>query len=81
MSARAFNQCVAATARDVADELGNTPAVCRKSYINPVVFDAWRSGALGDLIPVNSVASKRLEKLALQLLRAHKPKSAVSRKR
>jgi len=81
MSARAFNQCVAATARDVANELGNTPAVCRKSYINPLVFDAWRSGALGNLIPVNSVASKHLEKLALQLLRAHKPKPALSRKR
>ena len=30
--------------RRVAGELRNTPAVCRKSYINPVVFDAWRNG-------------------------------------
>jgi DNA topoisomerase IB len=25
----------------VARELRNTPAVCRKSYINPVVLQAW----------------------------------------
>ncbi len=31
MSQRAFNGCVAATARSVAETLGNTPAVCRKS--------------------------------------------------
>ncbi|HET9046996.1 MAG TPA: DNA topoisomerase IB [Casimicrobiaceae bacterium] len=30
--------------RRVAGELRNTPAVCRKSYINPVVFDAWHNG-------------------------------------
>ena len=45
MTQRAFNGCVAATARNVAEALGNTPAVCRKSYINPVVFDAWKAGA------------------------------------
>ena len=42
MTQRAFNSCVASTARAVAETLGNTPAVCRKSYINPVVFEAWR---------------------------------------
>lgn len=26
--------------------LRNTPSVCRKSYINPLVFEAWRCGAL-----------------------------------
>jgi DNA topoisomerase IB len=81
VSERAFNRCVAATARDVADALGNTPAVCRKSYINPIVFAAWRRGSLGELVPQNSVASKRLEKLALQLLRAHVAKPITARKR
>jgi DNA topoisomerase IB len=28
----------------VAAELRNTPAVCRKSYINPVVLTAWQEG-------------------------------------
>lgn len=30
----------------VADVLGNTPAVCRKSYIDPSLFAGWRDGAL-----------------------------------
>jgi DNA topoisomerase I len=29
---------------EVAAELRNTPAVCRKSYINPVVIAAWEQG-------------------------------------
>ena len=30
--------------REVAAELGNTPAVCRKSYIHPAVIDAYLAG-------------------------------------
>jgi DNA topoisomerase IB len=37
---------IAAVVKQVAAELRNTPAVCRKSYINPIVFDAWRSGMI-----------------------------------
>ncbi len=29
---------------EVASQLRNTPAVCRKSYINPLVLEAWRQG-------------------------------------
>jgi DNA topoisomerase IB len=29
----------------VAENLGNTPAVCRGSYINPRVIELFRSGA------------------------------------
>jgi DNA topoisomerase IB len=32
--------------RDVAAVLGNTPAVCRKAYVDPHVFAGWESGAL-----------------------------------
>lgn len=28
----------------VAAELRNTPAVCRKSYVNPLVIEAWQAG-------------------------------------
>ena len=32
----------------VAARLGNTPAVCRKSYVHSGLFDAWRRGELPD---------------------------------
>ena len=46
VSDRAFKSEIATVVTRVAAELRNTPAVCRKSYINPIVFEAWRSGAL-----------------------------------
>jgi DNA topoisomerase IB len=30
---------------EVAARLRNTPAVCRKSYINPLLLQAWQQGA------------------------------------
>jgi DNA topoisomerase-1 len=30
----------------VAAELGNTPAVCRKAYVHPVVLDSYRTGLI-----------------------------------
>jgi len=30
----------------VAERLGNTPAICRKSYVHPMVLDAYMDGAL-----------------------------------
>ena len=35
---------VSSVVRDVAQYLGNTPAVCRSSYIDPRVFDRFRGG-------------------------------------
>ncbi|HBK47151.1 MAG TPA: DNA topoisomerase, partial [Xanthomonadaceae bacterium] len=34
---------------EVARALGNTPAVCRKAYIDPCVFEGWRNGVLQPL--------------------------------
>ena len=45
-SEAAFRRCINAVVKDVATGLRNTPAVCRKSYINPAVFVAWQSGEL-----------------------------------
>ena len=45
-SDRALASCIMTAIKAVATELRNTPAVCRKSYINPVVIEAWRSGVL-----------------------------------
>ena len=69
VSGRAFNHCVASTAKHVAEALGNTPAVCRKSYINPVVFEAWREKVVERLVPRKALPPSRLEKIALALLR------------
>lgn len=70
ISERAFKTAIVAAIKAVAEELRNTPTVARKSYINPVVFTAWRSGALhkaneGDL----KAAPRRAEKFALAFLR------------
>jgi DNA topoisomerase-1 len=37
---KAINEVVG----QVAEELRNTPAVCRKSYISPAVLQAWQAG-------------------------------------
>jgi DNA topoisomerase-1 len=66
-SDREFRSCVVETAKQVSEALGNTPAVCRKSYINPIVFSAWRSGALHSLAKRAKPGAD--EKLALALLK------------
>lgn len=43
-SERARRRVVAQVVRDVSEELGNTPAVCRASYIDPRVVDLWEHG-------------------------------------
>jgi DNA topoisomerase I len=69
-SERALNECIVAAVKTVAVELRNTPAVCRKSYINPVVFAAWRSGSLHKAIRDNvAAAPRKAERLALAFLR------------
>jgi DNA topoisomerase IB len=43
-SEAAAKRTVAAAVESVATALGNTPAVCRRSYIDPRVFDRYRDG-------------------------------------
>lgn len=62
---------VAQVVRDVAQHLGNTPAVCRKSYIAPQVLDAFVAGALHKWqVPVgrNGRLSRAEERKLRQLL-------------
>lgn len=54
---RNLNQCVKA----VAGLLGNTPAVCRKAYIHPLVLEAYEAGAL----PMKPSSSPRAFELAV----------------
>ena len=44
-SETARKRTIAAAVADVAEHLGNTPAVCRASYIDPRVFDRYAEGA------------------------------------
>ena len=56
--------------RNVAAVLGNTPAVCRSSYIHPWVLDGWEDGSLHHAVPATATAHPRqLEQLALRFLR------------
>jgi DNA topoisomerase-1 len=43
-SERGRRRVVAQVVREVADELGNTPAVCRASYIDARLIDLWERG-------------------------------------
>lgn len=52
----------------VARQLGNTPAVCRKSYIDPRVYAAWESGWLARASD-GVRGPRQWETLALRLLR------------
>jgi len=53
---------------EVARRLGNTPAVCRKSYIDPRVYQAWEQGWLARA-SVSARGPRQWEQLALRLLR------------
>jgi DNA topoisomerase IB len=54
-SDRARQRAIAEATRDVAQVLGNTPAVARSSYIDPRVFDRYRSGStiVGELAEID----------------------------
>ena len=71
VSEAALAACIVAVVKQVALDLRNTPAVCRKSYINPVVFEAWRAGRLHDALPPDAARHPRkAERAALAFLRA-----------
>jgi DNA topoisomerase IB len=62
-----------AAVKEVAQQLGNTPAVCRASYIHPRVFEGWRDGSLANAIPEADLPHPRkLERLALAFLGARR---------
>jgi DNA topoisomerase IB len=55
---------------EVAKSLRNTPAVCRNSYIHPLVIEGWKDGSLHKLVPA-AVANhpRKLERATLRFLR------------
>ena len=53
---------------DVADALGNTVSVCRKAYIDPVLYPAWRDGSL-QRAAATARGERQWEAACLKLLR------------
>lgn len=58
-SARARRQVQSRVVTDVALQLGNTPSVCRASYIDPRVFDLWERGEAITPSRSSAVAERR----------------------
>jgi DNA topoisomerase IB len=69
-SEAAGRRTIAAAVRQVAEALGNTPAVCRRSYIDPRVFDRFRNGETIDLgAPANGrLGDRRRNQIEKQVL-------------
>jgi DNA topoisomerase-1 len=69
-------RAVTAVVKDVAEHLGNTPAVCRASYIDPRVIDRFLEGrTIADAIrgidvdaPFDLATRKRIERAVIDLL-------------
>jgi DNA topoisomerase-1 len=68
---------VATLVQHVAEELGNTPAVCREYYIHPAILQAVEDGSLQQIIRRSRVEQKddfdlrKCEKIALKFLKAY----------
>ncbi len=72
-SKAAASRTISRAVKEVAEALGNTPAVCRRSYIDPRVLDRYRDGETVDVpAPRNGVISpsgrSRIERAVLGLL-------------
>jgi len=67
---RAMRSTLAAAIKEVAATLGNTPAVCRASYIHPLIIEGWQDGSLQRAIPATAGQhTRQLEQLTLRYLR------------
>ena len=86
-SATARKRAIKGAVRGVAEVLGNTPAVARRSYIDPRVFDRYLSGwtiggevdRLGDLRGPDDRRRARLERAVLALMDGDHDSPAVER--
>ena len=68
-----------AVVKDVAHALGNTPAVCRKAYIDPLVFAGWRDGRV-QRAAASARGERQWEAAALRFLRrAHREAARPAR--
>jgi DNA topoisomerase IB len=86
-SKRSRKRAIDRSVRAVAELLGNTPAVARRSYIDPRVSDRYQSGAtiagtvrrLRDFDPAEDRFRTRLDRAVLKLLSGGSPRVRPSR--
>lgn len=52
---------------EIAAELGNTAAVCRRAYLDPAIVEAWRESRLCGLVPVRASGLRMDERRYLAL--------------
>jgi DNA topoisomerase IB len=77
---RALRAALAGAVKEVAAALGNTPAVCRASYIHPEVFAGWLDGSLQRTVTADaSRRARAMEQRVLAFLRARLKKSSRGR--
>ncbi len=75
-SRTARDRAASRAVQEVAHYLGNTPAVCRSSYIDPRLFDRYRSGLtiagalerIGDVDALGEPAHQGIEQAVLELI-------------
>ena len=58
-NAREGRRRINESAAQVAERLGNTPAICKSAYIHPIVFDLYLEGALAQAFETAGKASRR----------------------
>jgi DNA topoisomerase IB len=80
-------RAVTRVVKEVAHYLGNTPAVCRASYIDPRIIDAYQGGVIirpdavdpeedSDVLPIHQ---KAVERATLRLLAGHESGPGLAR--
>jgi DNA topoisomerase IB len=72
-SEAAAKRTIATAVKKVAAALGNTPAVCRRSYVDPRVFDRYRDGetisvGVGNGGEIGPRQRRRIERAVLELI-------------
>jgi DNA topoisomerase-1 len=82
-SDREARRVVTLMVKDVSRQLGNTPAVCRRSYVHPVVIAEFRAGTLAEswAAPAARLAGLDLAERRLLALLEGTAKSKGSRSR
>jgi DNA topoisomerase-1 len=80
-SAAEARRHIVATVKDVAVLLRNTPAVCRRCYIHPVIISAFEADELQSLPPGQARRGLRVDEVAFAALLAHAEKRAAQQAR